>query len=181
MSIRRLLDYHAADDPSLDALDHTIRQHIEAVHRRRARDEERRTVAERVADTIAAFSGSMRFVVLHTIWFGAWIAVNVGDPPIWGFDPYPFGLLTMIVSLEAIFLSTFVLIAQNRLARAADRRADLDLQINLLAEHEVTRLLRRVDAIALKLGADVEDEDRALERDTPTDRLLDELEEDEDR
>ena len=97
----------------------------------------RQNFENRLADRITAFSGSMRFVYLHVIWFTCWIALGV--------ESYPYGLLTMIVSLEAIFLSTFVLISQNRMQAAADERADLDLQINLLSEHEVTRLIKLVD------------------------------------
>src|ERR1044071_5750892 len=114
--------------------------------------EEHSTLLQRVADWIAWFSGSMPFLMINGAWFIIWIVINtapLGIPP---FDPYPFGLLTMIVSLEAIFLSTFVLLSQNRMQAAADRRADLDLQINLLAEHEITRLVKLVDAIADHLG-----------------------------
>lgn len=113
-----------------------------------------RTLEERAADRITAFSGSMPFLYLHAIWFGVWMLLNVGAQPMLGFDPFPFGLLTMIVSLEAIFLSTFVLISQNKQGIAADRRADLDLQINLLSEYEITRMLRLVDAMAAKMGVE---------------------------
>ncbi len=111
-----------------------------------------RSAEARAADTITAFSGSMPFLYLHAAWFGVWMVLNVGAHPLVGFDPYPFGLLTMIVSLEAIFLATFVLISQNKQGIAADRRAELDLQINLLSEYEITRMLRLVDAMAEKLG-----------------------------
>lgn len=122
----------------------------------RAKEEDGKTLQDRIADGITDFSGSMAFLYVHIAWFGAWLAVNLGwIPGVKPFDPYPFGLLTMIVSLEAIFLSTFVLISQNRMAKLADERADLDLQINLLAEHEITLILRLVDAIAHKLELDV--------------------------
>jgi uncharacterized membrane protein len=94
----------------------------------------------------------MPFVYLHLFWIGGWVIYNLGWLGLKPFDPYPFGLLTMIGSLEAIFLSTFVLISQNRMAAAADKRAELDLQINLLAEHEVTQVLTLTDAIAQHLG-----------------------------
>lgn len=97
----------------------------------------------------------MGFFYAHVAWFGLWILINCGlIPGLPAFDPFPFGLLTMIVSLEAIFLSTFVLISQNRQAHLADLREGLDLQIDLLAEHEVTRMLRLVDGIAQKLGVE---------------------------
>ncbi len=110
-------------------------------HRDRARYESptvrnfRRTRSERaqgIADAITRFSGSMLFVVLHVIWFAAWILVNVAFPH--AFDPFPFGLLTLIVSLEAIFLSTFVLISQNQQSAKTDSRAFEDFQTNLYAE-----------------------------------------------
>ena len=91
-----------------------------------------------------------RNVYLHAVWFIVWITINLRwIPGVKPFDPFPFGLLTMIVSLEAIFLSTFVLVSQNRMTVLADKRADLDLQINLLSEYEVTRILTLVDATAV--------------------------------
>ena len=95
----------------------------------------------------------MTFVYLHVAWFGIWIAVNVG---MMRFDP-SFADLTMIVSLEAIFLSVFVLVSQNRQGELADRRAELDLQINLLDERETTRILALVSALAQKAGIDCDD------------------------
>ncbi|HEX9442442.1 MAG TPA: DUF1003 domain-containing protein, partial [Roseiflexaceae bacterium] len=84
-----------------------------------------RTFQERISDAITAFSGSLSFVYLHALWFGLWVLLNTGWFGIRPFDPFPYSLLTMIVSLEAIFLSTFVLISQNRSGEAADRRADV--------------------------------------------------------
>jgi uncharacterized membrane protein len=94
-----------------------------------------RTDQDKLTDRITSFAGSMRFVYLHAAWFGLWIAVNAG---LFGaalvFDKFPYGLLTMIVSLEAIFLSTFVMISQNRQAARADVRAELDFETNLRSE-----------------------------------------------
>src|SRR5437764_6093178 len=90
---------------------------------------------DRAADRITAFAGSLNFVYLHSVWFGIWILINIGL--IGGavaFDEFPFGLLTMIVSLEAIFLSTFVMVSQNRQAARADIRSELDFETNLRAE-----------------------------------------------
>lgn len=113
----------------------------------------RRSLQDRLADAITAFSGSMPFVYLHVAWFTFWIVVNeVGIAGIKPFDPFPFGLLTMVVSLEAIFLSTFVMISQNRMGAIADEQRALDLQIDLLAEYEITRMLRLVDKMAEKMG-----------------------------
>jgi uncharacterized membrane protein len=120
---------------------------------RRAEDK-RKTPQDRMADSITDFSGSMWFLYLHAAWFAVWIVINNHWTPIKPFDPFPYGFLTMVVSLEAIFLSTFVLISQNKMGQVADERANLDLQINLLAEYEITRILRLVDAMAEKMGVD---------------------------
>jgi uncharacterized membrane protein len=100
---------------------------------------------ERVADLITKFSGSMQFVYLHILWFTLWIVLNV---TILRFDPFPFGLLTLIVSLEAIFLSTFVLLSQNREAARQDLRSEIDFETNVLSEVWL-------EAVADKLGIDV--------------------------
>src|SRR3989304_3637665 len=94
----------------------------------------------------------MGFAYVHIVWFGVWILLNTGWFGIPPFDPFPYGLLTMLVSLEAIFLSTFVLISQNRLGEETERPAGLDLHIGLLTEHELTRVLQMLDAIQDKLG-----------------------------
>ena len=99
---------------------------------------------DRVADQITAFSGSMAFVYLHVFWFALWI---VGNVYWWRFDPFPFGLLTLIVSLEAIFLSTFVLLSQNRETARSDMRAEIDFETNVLSEVWL-------EAVAEKLGVD---------------------------
>ena len=100
---------------------------------------------DRVADSITAFSGSMLFVYVHIVWFTAWIVLNV---TIARFDPFPFGLLTLIVSLEAIFLSTFVLLSQNREASRSDLRSEIDFETNVLSEVWL-------EALADHLGIDV--------------------------
>ena len=96
----------------------------------------------------------MTFVYFHCGFFAAWILLNLRLGGMPAFDPYPYGMLTTIVSLEAIFLSTFVLVSQNRQAAIAERRTELDLQINLLTEYEVTRILKLVDQLAKKNGMD---------------------------
>ena len=127
-----------------------IEKNIAMIELLRREADKSRTTQDRVADLITAASGSMWFVYLHVAWFGIWIGLNVMGHT--HFDPFPFGLLTMIVSLEAIFLSTFVLISQNRQAALDSRRSSLDLQIDLLAEYEITRMLRLVDKMAEKMG-----------------------------
>jgi uncharacterized membrane protein len=128
-----------------------VERNIEALLKRRQKEERNRSFEERIADSITAFTGSMRFVYLHLLLFGLWIAINLGWLPIRRFDP-SFVILAMVASVEAIFLSTFVLISQNRMMTSADKRADLDLQVNLLGEHEITRLMQLVTAMAEQMG-----------------------------
>lgn len=132
---------------------------------------------ERLATAIGNFTGSMPFVYLHVVLFGVWIAINLGWTPVRPFDP-TFVVLAMVASVEAIFLSTFVLITQNRLSRDAERRAELDLQISLLAEHEITTLLKLVTEIAEKLGlADAKaPEIQPLKRDVQPEKVLERIE-----
>jgi uncharacterized membrane protein len=131
----------------------TVRENIETILRLEAAFLRRRTAADRLSDAIAAFTGTLWFVLLHLLWFGLWATVNLGlMPGLKAFDPYPFQLLCMIVSLEGVLMATFVLIKQNRMGYLSDRRAHVDLQINLLAEREVTQLLRLSEAVARKLG-----------------------------
>jgi uncharacterized membrane protein len=154
-----------------------IDQNINSILELRARALEARTAQERISDGITDFSGRMAFLYVHAIWFAVWIVVNLGLFGLKPFDPYPFGLLTMIVSLEAIFLATFVLISQNRTAAEADHRADLDLQINLLTEHEITRVIRMLDAIGRKLEVEIEldEELLQLERNVEPQQVMQEM------
>lgn len=143
---------------STEALSQTeiLRKNIAAISEMQRQETEARTLQGRLADAITSFSGSMGFVYFHAVWFAAWIVLNVGLvrlPYVSQFDPYPFGLLTMIVSLEAIFLATFVLISQNRLSQASERRADLDLHVNLLAEQKATKVIEMMDNIARQLDS----------------------------
>jgi len=115
----------------------------------------RRSPAERLSDTIIRSLGSSTFLIVHVLWFAFWLLAGLGNiPGLPAFDPFPFAFLTMVVSLEAIFLAIFVLISQNRMARLADHRAHLDLQINLLAEQEITTTLKFVQEIRAHLGID---------------------------
>jgi uncharacterized membrane protein len=114
--------------------------------------QQKRTLADRISDVIANFVGSIPFVLLHLVWFGVWVVINMGWlAGKWKFDPYPFALLCMLVSLEGVLLSTFVLIKQNRMSQRADQRAHLDLQVNLLAEKEVTKMLQLQKLICERL------------------------------
>jgi uncharacterized membrane protein len=136
-----------------------------------------RTRLARIVDAITAFCGSLSFVWAHTVWFGFWIGENLLRGRA-GFDPYPFPLLTLIVSLEAIFLSTFILISQNRDLHLSERRNQLDLQINLLSEQENTKILTMLNQIADKLGVDVSQDPAAqvLEQSTRPAKLVEQIE-----
>ncbi len=128
-----------------------VERNIRALLLRRRAAEALKSRDERIADTVTRFAGSMRLVYFHLVVFGGWIAINGGWIPfIEPFDP-TFVILAMVASVEAIFLSTFVLISQNRMASQEAQRADLDLQVSLLAEHEITRLITLVTAIAAKM------------------------------
>ena len=170
-----LEEHDAEDNP---ALSNVIERNIRTLIRLRLKAARERGVQDRIADVITSFSGRMVFVYLHIAWFSAWILLNTGRLGIAPFDPFPYGLLTMIVSLEAIFLSTFVLISQNRLSAAAERRADLDLHIGLLTEHELSRALHMLDAIQDKLGIenDADSELADLEMETKPEDVLAEIE-----
>jgi len=164
-----------ADSP---ALCHVIERNIRNMNRLRAKAARERGVQDRLADHITSFSGRMAFVYFHIAWFGVWILINAAPFGLRPFDPYPYGLLTMIVSLEAIFLSAFVLISQNRLSAEAERRAELDLHIGLLAESELTRILQMLDDIQQKLGIDNghDSELADLEQETKPEDVLAEIE-----
>lgn len=157
----------------------TVLENIQAVARVEREAAQDRSTKDRIADAIGTFAGTVGFVLLHLLWFAIWAAWNTGIiPGVKAFDPYPFQLLCMIVSLEGVLLSTFVLIKQNRMSLAADRRAHLDLQVNLLTEKEVTKLLQVLEQVANKVGADVRDPElRELEKVTAVDALAHELEE----
>jgi uncharacterized membrane protein len=166
---------HAGDNPALNKV---IERNIRTIIRLRQKAARERSGHDRIADTITSSSGRMAFVYVHIVWFGLWILLNAGLVGGRAFDPFPYGLLTMVVSLEAIFLSAIVLISQNRLSSEIERRADLDLHIGLLAEHELTRVLQMLDAIQRKMGID---DDRAseladLEMETRPEDVLAEIE-----
>jgi uncharacterized membrane protein len=137
-----------------------IRENVEAVVKLEEDFIRNRSFADRIADTIGDFTGSVRFILLHAVVYGFWIVSNLGWlPGVPKFDPFPFMLLSTIVSLEAIFLSTFVLMKQNRMSRREDMRAHLDLQINLLAEREMTLVLQMLQKISTRLGVRMSGDD----------------------
>jgi CRP/FNR family transcriptional regulator, cyclic AMP receptor protein len=136
----------------LAAMSHMTRKADELLRTRVSRNaneeaEEKISPLQRVADWISWFSGSMSFLFVNAIWFVVWIAVNTMPLGIEQFDPFPFGLLTMIVSLEAIFLACFVLISQNRQAEKDRVRSDIEYEVNIKAELEVAHLHEKTDRI----------------------------------
>ena len=133
------------------SLNSALRRNIDALRRRRTSEEERAALDQKLARVVTRFAGSMRFVTVHAILYGGWIVANLGWIP--GVPPWDpsFVVLAMIASVEAIFLSTFILITQNRMAAAADQRAELDLQVSLLAEAEITKLVELVAMIAERM------------------------------
>ena len=164
--------------PRPDDLSSALRRNIQALEDRRKQEAASASTEARVAEAITRFTGSMRFVYIHLVVFGAWIIINLGwVPGIPRFDR-SFVVLAMLASVEAIFLSTFVLISQNRMAALADRRADLDLQISLLAEHEVTRLITLVAAMAerMDLEAARNPELAELSQDVAPERVMEQME-----
>ena len=166
---------HSGDNPALSAV---IERNIRTIIQLRQKAASKRSLQDRIADAITSFSGRMAFAYVHILWFAVWILLNTGRLGVAAFDPFPYGLLTMIVSLEAIFLSTFVLISQNRLSAEAERRADLDLHVGMLTEHELTRVLQMLDAIQDKLGIsnDGDGELADLEKETKPEDVLAEIE-----
>lgn len=154
-----------------------VERNIRALLERAATEQSTRSRRDRMSDAVTRFTGSLVFVAVHLAVFGTWVLVNSGLLPLPRFDP-TFVILATVASVEAIFLSTFVLITQNRMQARADRRADLDLQVSLLAEHEVTRLITLVQAVAAHLGIDEagDPELDELKRDVAPERVLDEIE-----
>ena len=155
----------------------SLKRNIGSLQERRRREKADATRQERLAEAITSFAGSMPFVYLHLVAYTAWILLNLGlVPGVPKFDP-SFVILAMEASVEAIFLSTFVLISQNRTATASDKRADLDLHINLLTEHELTKLSAVVLAIATRLDVRVGDatDVQEIKKDVAPEAVLDEL------
>jgi uncharacterized membrane protein len=136
----------------------------------------RRSLSARIGDAIATEAGRMWFIILHVIWFTIWIIINLTSGGK-HFDPFPFSLLTMIVSLESIFLSLFILMSQNRSGLQADQRNHLDLQINLLSEDENTKMIQMLQALCKhhKLAIAEDPEIQALAKRTNLAEVLSEL------
>lgn len=169
--------WDADAEPSAPGLNWVLERNIEALVERRRDEAAAATRHERFVTAITRFAGSMLFIYVHLTIFGFWIVANIwGLPGIGRFDP-SLAYLGVTASLEAIFLATFVLITQNRMSAAADRRADLHVHMTLLIEHELTRLMAIVSAVAQKLGVttSVDSEVEELKQDVAAEAVLDKL------
>ena len=160
------MSHPAVHPPDAPRRNENIRSIVDLEHAALAR----RSPTERLSDRITRFLGSGLFLIFHVVWFAFWILAGLeAIPGLPKFDQFPFGLLTMIVSLEAIFLAIVVLISQNRMSRLADRRAHLDLQVNLLAEQEITTMLNLVQEIRDHLGIPPRDDVEIARQSKPMD------------
>ncbi len=153
-----------AHDPGKSPVNQSAPQltNVQAIMDLERRTRDKRSILDRLTDAVSTLASSPAFIAVHVVWFAAWIGVNsIGGA---AFDRYPFNLLTLVVSLEAIVLTGFVLMAQSRMTQEADKRAHLDLQINLLAEQELTAILTLQCRLAERAGIDVSDVDPRLEQ-----------------
>jgi uncharacterized membrane protein len=167
-----------AEPASTPSLDEILERNIQTLIERRKEEKAALTKHQGVAVAIARFIGSFGFIYLHLLLFGGWILANtIGLPGIPMFDP-ELVLVATFAAIEAIFLTTLVLINQNRMSAAADKRSELDLQISLLTEHEVTRMLHLVSAMAerLKVRSSVDEEIEELKQDVEAAAVLDKIE-----
>jgi uncharacterized membrane protein len=131
-------------------------QNIEAIAKLEEEALNRRTVAEHASDAIVKSIGSTPFLLLHVLLVGIWSTVNLNFiPGIKAFDPFPFGILALLLAAESVFLTIFVLISQNRMSREAERRSHLDLQVGMLAEQELTVMLQMLQKLCQHAGVDV--------------------------
>ena len=155
-----------------------VHRNIASLLEVRRRDENQRSVSDRIADSVTVFAGSMWCVYFHLALFGGWIAINLGRVP--GVKPFDadFITLAMFASVEAIFLSTFILISQIRSHAMANKRSELDLHISLLAEHELTRAVQMLDEVARRLGAarSPEHELAEIKKDVQPQKVVEEIE-----
>jgi uncharacterized membrane protein len=159
------------------SVEELTRRNVETIIRLEEATKAQRTRFDKLADGVTRVCGSMRFVVFHVVWYAVWIVANVALPTRERWDPFPFAFLTLTVSLEAIFLSAFILISQSRQSALGERRAQLDLQVNLLSEQENTKMLELLEKIGEKLGIHMSDDPdvQALEKATRPRELLQQI------
>jgi uncharacterized membrane protein len=147
----------AAADPMAYNVEAIAKMERQALHER--------SYGERISDAITGFIGNIAFVVFHILLFISWGIINLNFiPGIPAFDPFPFGVLTLIVSSEGVFITIFILIGQNRMSRQSDRRAHLDLQVSMLAEQEMTMMLRMQQKLCEHFGVDVKGVENEVEQ-----------------
>ncbi len=170
------MDEAAPDHLADGAFSKVLGRNIDVLASRRRREVKQSGAQVRIADAVTRFCGSMLFIYIHLIVVALWVTVNLGWIGVVRPFDKSFVVLAMAASVEAIFLSTFVLISQNRMADAADRRAELDLQVNLLAEHEITRVVDMLVRISERLRIEVGDPDlEEARKDVAPEAVLDEL------
>jgi uncharacterized membrane protein len=154
--MKKALADQVANNPTQFNIEAIAKLEEEALHGR--------TSTERASDAIVKFIGSMTFLLLHALLVAAWSMVNLNlIPRLRPFDPFPFGILALLVSSESVFLTIFVLISQNRMARQAERRSHLGLQVSMLAEQEITTMLQMQQKLCQHLGLDVKSTKEAVE------------------
>jgi uncharacterized membrane protein len=167
----------AIQDTEKPKMARIVERNVDALLHRKKQDDKDRTLTQRVVDAISCFAGSIVSVYFHIALFGIWVSWNIGWLPFKSFDPN-FMILATFAAIEAIFLTTFVLISQNRMNQQADKWAELDLQVSLLTEHEVTRIMNLVRAIAKKMDIEAA-EDKEIEelsKDISPEKVLDTME-----
>jgi uncharacterized membrane protein len=145
-------------------------QRVKQFHSFQAKHNERMTTSEKIADRVTSISGSIGFLIGNAVFFSLWIMINVAlVPGIKPFDPFPFPLLTTALSIEAIFLAIFVLISQNRQAKIADLRQEIDLRVNTVAEEEITKVMQMCVAIYRSIKKDAKEDAEIAEMMKPLD------------
>src|SRR5579862_5191913 len=147
--------------PTRQSADHPVVHNVQLIAELERNALEGRTPFDRVTAAVTRVAGSGMFIAVHALWFAAWIALNVTR---YAFDGYPFSLLNLLVALEAVLLTSVVLMTQNHMARMADRRAHLDLQVNLLAEQELTAMLHMLHGLCVRAGVDVAIRDERVQQ-----------------
>ena len=148
--------------PSQTARDeHPVEFNVQAIAKLERETIDQQSPIDRLTAGITRVLGSTTFIAIHAVWFAIWIVLNSTRSP---FDAYPFSLLNLIVALEALFLTSVVLMTQNRMAQLADRRAHLDLQINMLAEQELTAMLHMLHALCTQAGVSVSIHDERVQQ-----------------
>ena len=145
------------NSPSREDAANPTKLNIEAIAKLEHEALSRRNITERASDAIVKFIGSLAFLLLQVLLVLIWSAINLNlVPGVKPFDPFPFGILALVISSESVVLTIFVLISQNRMTRQAERRSHLDLQVGMLSEQELTTMLQMQHKICQRLGIDVE-------------------------